>query len=64
MTVATTWNNLRSSDDGGPSEPEPTTVREAQLWLHHKGYGECTEDDAKHVLFIRRQVREGRCSDD
>jgi hypothetical protein len=43
---------------------EPKTVPETQRWLHHRGFSECTEDNAKHLLFVRRLVRDGRVTDD
>jgi hypothetical protein len=47
---------------GRPDEPK--TVPETQRWLHHRGFSECTEDNAKHLLFVRRLVRDGRVTDD
>lgn len=59
------WNNRTPAPpDDGSSEPEPTTVRDAQHWLYTHGFSECTEDNAKAALFMRRLVREGRCNDD
>lgn len=46
----------RSSSDGRPDEPK--TVPEAQNWLRHHGFHECTEDNAKSLLQVRQSVRD------
>lgn len=46
--------------EDGPRSEEPKTVPEAQRWLHNKGFNECTEDDAKGLLLVRKLVRDGR----
>jgi hypothetical protein len=56
----------RSRNDDADTRPtEPKTVPETQRWLNCNGYGgACTEDNAKHQLFARWLVREGRVHED
>jgi hypothetical protein len=55
---------FKRADDATPRPDEPRTVPEAQRWLSHNGFRECTEDNARRLLFVRRLVREGRLTDD
>jgi hypothetical protein len=57
---------LSRSRNDAPNKPnEPKTVPETQRWLNCNGYGgACTEDNAKHAIFMRRLVRDGTVSDD
>lgn len=50
-------------DGAGKPSDEPRTVPEAQRWLNSNGFRECTENDARHLLFVRRLVRDGKVTD-
>jgi hypothetical protein len=55
----------KRNDDAPADRPNaPKTVPEAQRWLSSNGFRECTEDNAKHAMFGRWLVREGRVHED